>query len=322
VAAAAVVLAAAAVPSMVDRGSGPVQPAPTPQAPEFAEPRPTYVAASTIMYGDRAVDVSPYTPSAIVQTDAGFVFSSTTHDVYLADGDSVERIGTTEPADGQVLAADGPYAAWVDWTSGDSPELVVYNTVERSEALRTDDGTLDSRDWRDQPAVEVVDDGQVFWHNADGVVVSDIASGADPIVLKAGATSEWLFDVVDGWLAHSTLDDQATTVSRETAGDEPFFPGLRGRLSPDARYVATTTLAGQVQVYDVAAGDEVTPRIPRYTETGFVGWLDDDRFTAWGYTRDLHQRGDLLVCTVSGGGCSVEAAGVTPVGPDGYDHLG
>lgn len=317
VAAAAVALAAVTVPDLTDRGADPVQPAPTPQTSAFAEPRPTYAEGSTIHYGEEQVSTAPHDVVAYVQTDAGFVFSTSDYDVYLADGDGTEQIGTTDRADEQILTADGPYAAWIDW-SGDTPALVVYDTVNDAEALRTTDGTEDTRNWLRQPAVEVIDGGLVYWHNSDGVVVSDVSSDSPPITLLAGASSEWLNDAVDGWLSYDTFDGLATIVSREVDEDLDFVAGVKGRLSADASYVATD-LVDQVAVYDARTREDVTPSRSGYPQTGFSVWLDDDRYSAWGYGRPDYGTADLLTCSISEGACTVVARDVTAHGPDGQD---
>jgi len=316
---AAVALAVVTVPDMVDRGAEPVQPAPTIQTPAFTEARPTYAGDSTIHYGDQQVSTAPYEVVAFVQTDAGFVFSTPDYEVYLADGDGTERIGTTDRADEQILTADGPYAAWIDW-SGDAPALVVYDTVNGDEVLRTTDGTEDTRDWMRQPAVEVIDGGKVYWHNADGVVVSEVTADGPPINVLAGASSEWLNDAVDGVLSYDTFDGLATIVSREVDDEQDFVPGVKGRLSADASYVATD-VTDHVTVYDAVTRKDVTLDPGGYVGTTFSTWLDDDRYNVWGGFSGVPDI-DLLTCSVARGTCVVAEEDVTALGPDGYEYQG
>ena len=47
-----------------------------------------------------------------------------------------------------------------------------------------------------------------------------------------GASSQWLYDVVDGVFARASFDDVTVTVSRDTDATEPNFTGDFGNLSP------------------------------------------------------------------------------------------
>ena len=256
--AAAVVTAFAVVPGIVDN-SGP-DPTHPPVTSDFSSERITYADGSMIRYGAETFDVSPLEVKSLVRTDRGFVFVAGDRHVYFTTGGKAEQLdGVVQPGGGDVpsLVASGPYAAWMDRT-GPSPELVVYNTAERAEVIRTSDDTSGADDARSKSAVQAMDGSQLYWHNATGVVVTDVsATDSEPILLLPNASTEWLYDVVDGVFARSSFDDLTVTVSRDVDAQGPNFPGAFGILSPDASYVAAIGEM-QLRVFDIQSRESVT----------------------------------------------------------------
>jgi hypothetical protein len=311
-AAAVTVAAIAIVPSIVDNSSPPpVDRPPAPTAPEFTQALATYAIGSEIFYGNRTLDVAPLQVSALTQTDAGFVLTTSDFKVYLADGHSTEQIGTAGRVDNLALVSDGPYAAWIDWST-ETPELVVYNTVERKQVVATNEDTVTSRDESVQAAVLAMDGAQVYWHNSVGVVVQDVSADTGPIALMPGAFSDWLIDVEKGTLSFVSFDNQTTTVSREPTAESPNFQGFNGLLSDDAENVVVES-GDQTLVYDVSNGNDVTPQHAAYPYLVFGQWLDSSTFTAFGQTDPTAQNPpfDLLVCSTTSEKCQVDSRDLT-----------
>src|SRR5262245_34892592 len=143
---AAVVAAAVAIPTLVDRdtlGQRDTQPATTKAG--FINRTETYAVGTTIYYGDDAIDVTPHQVKSLVQTDYGFVFTAKQGDhdgVFFTDATDTVKIGETDQEAGTFLAADdsGPYVEWVDTDATPLPEFVVYDTAKQKEVARTSQG--------------------------------------------------------------------------------------------------------------------------------------------------------------------------------------
>jgi hypothetical protein len=317
-AAAAVVAAVALGPGALDlRGDG-AQPI-GPTTGQFAEDRPAYAVGSQIHYGSEVLGIGPYQIRSFVQTDDGFVATTSRDEVLFTDGATTLTIGSTE-SEGSQLAADssGSYVGWVDSSAGPAPEFVVYDTAAREEVVRTAQGSrADPRAQQRLATASVmiaIDGGVAYWHDGSGIQAYDIAAGTVTTV-EDGADASWLFDVESGQYARRSFDDISVTVGADPQADGPNFQGSRGYLTPDAARVAT--LGGdQSLVFDVATGDDVTPPHPAYPYVVFNQWLDDDRLTFLGMT-DPTSPGmtfDLLVCTVTGQACDVAATGIAGPG--------
>lgn len=305
VAAAAVVAAVAVVPGTIDDSAKPVQPSPdrVDQAP-FDEELPTYADGSTIHYGTTAIDVSPHQVWNFATSDHAFVFSADDRHAYLTDGEG-------EPVDlgrsDQTVLAEGPYAAYVS-LAGDRPEVVVRNTVDDAEVLRTSAGVDPGAQKADETRVVLLalDGSQLYWHNSQGVVVSDLsAPNDDPIVLQPNASTIWLWDVARGVLARESFDDITVTVSRDTDATSPNFEGDTATLSPDASHVATVS-GEELRVYDVATGRDVTPKAPAFAQTRLVNWLSGNTFVMAG-ANDYGGNAVLLECSARSGTCEPQS---------------
>jgi hypothetical protein len=316
--AAAVIAAVAISPATFDLRGDKAEPVQQPPVSQFAEKLPIYAAGTSIHYGDDVIDIAPYSASTFVQTDDGFVFTDG-DTVFLADGDTVEQIGTSDMAGGDVLAADdiGPYVAWVDTSASPAPELVVYDTEAREEVGRTAEGSLPLKQALDEfqiTMVVAIDDGVVYWHNSEGVQAYDIDSGTSS-TFKPGASSAWLFDVQSGVVSRSSFDDLAVTVGTDLEAEKPTFPGRFGSLSPDGSMVATTD-GEKLHIFSVSAPtDDLLPGLADYGYVAFNQWLDNDQFTLLGNRTPNGDTAsyDLLTCSVSDQSCSVAEADI--VGP-------
>lgn len=325
---AAVTLAAVGVPPLLGTvaPSGGDQFAAQPgqqAAGAFADHRPTYAVGGVIHYGQDRLDVGERVAS-FVQTDDGFVYTTGDGRVHVTDGHDSQVVGRTSPQ-GLYLKSDdtGSQAAWIEFPEGGAPELVVYDTAEHREVLRTDEGTkAGMTSYRDTDAVYVyaLDDGTVYWRNARGLVATDVASKGST-VLAQEASPFAIADVANGYFAHQVLgpDDGSTRlrVSKDLAHPTPPMPtGYdSGFLSPGARYVIADE-QDQMAVYDVATRGDVTPKVAGYHFVSGYAWLDEHTFTAIGLAR---VRGvypvDILSCTVPEGSCRVAAKDVATYDP-------
>jgi hypothetical protein len=295
----------------------------------FAERRPTYAVDDVIYYGKTPLDVGERVES-FVQTDDGFVYATMDGQVHLADGTTNTVIGRTSP-DGLYLKADdtGSMVAWVEFSEGEAPELVVYDTARRKEVARTDEGTRpDMQSYRDTDSVYVyaVDDGTVYWRNADGVVALDVASGTTELLL-AGAGAFDISDVADGHFAHVSREWEGEDTPLRVSTDlehpsRPLPSGWEGYLSPGARYVSTDQ-ADELTVFDVATREDVTPDTSGYQFVAAYAWLDDNTVTLIGIERlgTGSQPIDVLTCDVPEGTCAIAAEGVATYSEDGPPPL-
>lgn len=291
----------------------------------FAERRPTYAVDATIHYGDTTIDVGE-TVGSFVQTDDGFVYATDDGRIHLADGESTAEIGRTSP-DGLYLKADdtGSLVAWMEFTKGLSPELVVFDTAKREEVARTDEGTGPAMQaFRDTDAAYVyaVDDGTVYWRNADGVMALDVARKTSELLLD-GAGAFDISDVANGHFAHVSrqVDGEDTPIRVSTDLAHPSRPlpsGWEGYLSPGARYISTDQ-ADELAVFDVATREDVTPDTLGYEFVAAYAWLDDSTVTLIGI-RSLgggEQPIDILDCDVPQGHCEVAVDGAATYSEEG-----
>jgi hypothetical protein len=288
------------------------------QSGAFSTRVPTYSFGSRIHYGDDVLNLSPYEVAAFVQTDDGFVVVTEQDQVVFSDGVSTEQIGTTDLPYGRLLAADdsGSYVAWVDTAASPVPQFVVYDTAAGEEAVRTAEGNVaitDDTGEFDLPTVLAIDGPMSYWHNSEGVVAWDIATGTGSLI-KPGANSRWLSDVAAGQLAHSTVNDQSIVVNANPTADNPSFDGSHAVLSPDAHFVYTDD-TDVARVFDVETGKDVTPTHRGYPFIAVTQWINGTTFAALGLSGAAETSPlDLLECSVSTRECSTAALGVGTVG--------
>lgn len=310
--AAAMVIAAVAVPAVIDRdtlGDKGVQPASPTGA--FVERHPTYAAGTTVYYGDDAIDVAPHEVSSLVQTDFGFVFTAPKgdhQDVYFTDATTTTKIGETAQEAGTMLAADdsGPYVEWVDTNAQPLPEFVVYDTSAKKEVARTSEGNVTTsaiKDEFDQPVVHAIDGETAYWHSSAGTVAYDLTDGSQD-VLRPHSGPSYLFDVSNGVFAYSARD-LSTAVNHTLGPDRPFVPGIgEPMLSPFGDYVMTMP-GRNSEVYETATQRRVTPTSPGFGVLLMTQWIDDQTYAAVGaygdslYTNPLN----LAECSLTTGVC-------------------
>lgn len=290
----------------------------------FAERRPTYAVGTVIHYGEDTIEVGE-TVGSFVQTDDGFVYATDNGEIHLADGATTEEIGRTS-RDGLYLRADdsGSLVAWVEFTGGRAPELVVYDTAARDEVARTAEGTEPEMSaFRDTDAAYVyaVDDGTVYWRSADGLVALDVAEGTSEVLLADAVPSD-VADVADGTFAHRVQrpdgEDEVLRVSTDlTDPARPLPSGWKGHLSPGARYISVE-VGDEIAVYDTSTHEEVTPDTDGYEFVAIYSWLDDGTVAMIGIERlGGAQPIDILTCEVPAGACTVAADDVATYSEDG-----
>ena len=290
----------------VDRSAGPAD------AP-FRDRRPTYATGSTIHYGDTTIEVR-HPIRALAQTDAAFVITTPSAEVFLADGKHVVKIGTS--AERLVADDTGPYVGWVD-----SDSYVVYDTAARRAVMRGDIGPSDVR-----PAVVAIDDGNVYVVGADGLHRRNLSDNTDDLV-GPGVNPDHVLDVAAGRYAILALPNpygRMFVTSTDPMADEPVLLGATADLSPDGSVVVARTgdaspplpVGQRRRVYAIGSRHKITIGHPGYAALGLTAWLDNDRFTAWGVRND---RIDLLSCSIASAGCTVAEAAVAGGVIDGTD---
>lgn len=273
----------------------------------FAERKVTYATGSTIHYGDQRIDVGHDEIRFFVQTDHGFVVVNEGGPVYLADGSTVERIGS-DAALGEVHADEnGPYVAWLDVSSR---EFVVYDTALMTEVLRVDAAGSGS-----QRLVAV--DGDSVYVTVDSTLQRiDIPSGQMERLGHVAEPSK-LADVEDGRIlrrfAASNRDDYMT-------GDTGISEDLRALnpltvdavdLSPDARYATDLR-----RILDTRTHEDISLDTSAYDIHVVVRWLDDDTAMVLAMRQvDLSKGWNILTCKIPSGECTVE------VGSDAIDDF-
>lgn len=277
----------------------------------FVDRRPTYALGSVIHYGGTTIDVGKKIET-FVQTDDGFVFTTADGSVQLADGVSVSAIGRTAPEAPYLKSDDsGSLAAWIEDVPGERPTLVVYDTADDGEVLRTSEGTTRNMTaLRDSHAafVYAVDDGLVYWRTAEGMVKVEAETGASELVLP-GATAFSVLDVASGHFAHMVDGSDRLRVSADLTQPGPRMPwGWDGDLSPDGRFVAADQ-GDRAAIFDALTGEDVTPRAQGYVFRSFYAWLDNSRVSLLAVARTGAESVtvDILECSVSVGSCAVVA---------------
>lgn len=328
-----VVVGAAAVCAIV--GFGAVQVAGTSGGAEapgyanagaFTERKVTYATGSTIHYGNEQIDVGDEDVRAFVQTDDGFVFADENGIVYLADGSTVDEIGSGV-AGGRYLRADdsGSYAAWIDSAGDGAPEFVVYDTATMTEVVRTSEGnhagmgTLAD----DRPAfIFAVDGNDAYVRNANGLARIEIPSG-NSVLLRPGVDSGFAIpDVEEGWIlrrlntgyAHDGSVPPGTVMSRDPKADEPLIVAYARDLSPDARYVSTD-FDDSERIFDTKTHEEVVLDTAAYDFQAVSRWLDNDTVAVMALQKPYSDPTvSLLTCEIPSGSCQVAVADIDYAG--------
>jgi hypothetical protein len=288
-----------------------------------------YADGSTVHVGDKAIEARD--PVAFIDaTDDGAVYEAALDGtLWFTDGSTTSVIGTSEftaaPTAhvGVVTTGDsGSLVVWGDMTDRKNKapvEFVVYDTSRREEVARipfTEPGRYDS--------VLYVDEDQV-WFTPDtwppDCWFRSSRRCGDPYLFR--------FDVASGETTNvrmSELDAELSTRARMfVAGDsdaelvfrEPGFSDRASFRQVGSRLVTVSEL-GDPPTFTRTNGDEVRLRLPNgYTAPGLqwdgsvirmTQWLDDDHIVVWANEGggDLPpQHGDLLVCRLPDGVCSV-----------------
>ena len=318
---AAVVLAAAGLPQLVDRAAttaadGLVAEAAGP----FAERKVGFATGDVIHWGNETFSVGA-TIAAYVQTDDGFVYATRNGDVWLYDGTESTRVGHSQ---NRRLRADdsGSLVAWVGAAEDGQTQYVIFDTSSRTEVARVDDLAAGASQEPADLAAEVfaVDDGAAYWRTDDGLVRYDVATGESelvhrprPIVDPADKPAQVtdIVDVAAGRIAYVEDDEGSRLLVGEAIGEdaEQMPSGWNGVLSPDGRYIGVEE-ADEMAVYDAATTEAVTPALDGYAFKVVYGWVDEDTAMVLGI-KDLEGETyptDFLACDVPDGACEVTSA--------------
>lgn len=300
-AALAVLVAVGTTTVLVDAGDRQISPAPP------VDTRPLTYGEGTVLHrGDQAFDTGLNFLSVDV-TDGGAALTTLDGRIWFSDGTEVVEIGATlggrvdgqgvgwsvqRPRDWVVSDSSGPLLAWLEYPDRDTtrPVLVVYDAAGREVVARQ---TLEVGE-QTYAAVVGVARGEVF-------VTMDsmhrFTLGNEDLDEVDVATFHAAMRAVPRVLVHGS-----SAAARQVLGSAGADP-----LSADHdRYeVHDSALAG---MYDPHTDEQVELRLPsgdEYDDTyaWFVQWLDDDRFAV---LTGASGQGDLLICGVERGACTLE----------------
>ncbi len=286
----AVVLGGAAV-RLVDPGD------PEGQVADGTTLRPhplSYATGSRIHVGDTDLDAGRPI-RAYVETDAGYVFSSTDLGVYtLIDGETA-RVGTlTEPvADTPELVADGSRVGWLD-----ADDLYTVRDLATGEVVETPANHDGGRASRISASMTALDGTTAYLFDGRGPLAWDLESGAvTPVVPADGRT---VVDAENGVLLVEGAPSDAVITA---TGSVPVQIDDFANLSPDARYV-TTSYHDTGFLIDAQTGERLPFDHGHDWAMGYQ-WLTDHTFAAMVFDH----RGDgwgkpaLLTCAAATGSC-------------------
>lgn len=315
-----------------------LKPGPTPVATAFAERRATYAVGSDIHYGSDVISIAPKKIIAFVQTDAGFVFTSTGDSgLFLADGNQVSRLGKGPGELGELTA--GTRGNLVGWVEGfnDRYESVVYDVAARRELVRTALGNKVppnvSISIVAAPTVIAIDGGYAYLGTLQGVYRWDLETGesqlilrsTDPRAIRALADDRY---VLDAHPERFVGPDDVDVVLKDISGNNTkgTYPGKQGYLSPSAKYLLTGTNDPQritppptdLKLFDTTTNKQLPLAHPNHPRLIFNQWLTDETFTAAGLrlTPQLVQPGlnspvDLLTCSTKTLTCQVTTPNIS-----------
>lgn len=322
VAVAVLVLGVVAVPRLLGRDDGPRASVRLPPGtPVFAADELTWAQDSTIHYGDRRFDVSPWLVRSMLRTDYGLLLEGARRRGPYAPTRTLWYDGTTlTELPGEVHSAkvspDGRYLGWIDLRGpdlghGNVGEAVVVDLRRGTELVRDHRGMSDGSgvDVAEQyaeggPDFLGFDHDAGYWRDVVGAGHRwrlDLASGE---VADLGEPTEQdpfgprLGDSVRGWDAHRRDVQPAEAAVRA------------GFLSPNLRWYFDTASTGALPVHDERSGREVTPDYG-YRWVFFGGWRSPNTFYVlarrhYGFAvapRPDGSRGVLVSCRVPTGKC-------------------
>ena len=318
--AAALALALGTAALLVGRTDAPPppsdRPAPAPQWTTGTRPL-AYGQGQTLHLGGRQIDTGLDFLS-IDLTDDGAALTTLDGGIWVTDGTTIERVGTTlgarhitrggtsffvgRPSDWVASADDGSLLAWMEFPDPgvDRPELVVYDAGARAVLARQPIAVAD----RNSATVLDIADGAVF-------VAEDDRGSFDPTPLFRYDVGTGVLDQVDDVDVEAARRDvaRALVIGSRTYGELLHTPvrALSETRSVEILDVRDSKLDGLV---DPHTGAKVEISVPeRYDgeRLWFTQWLDDDSFAV---ITDAGV-GELLVCHTSAGRCEVVVEGFT-----------
>ncbi|MFI6826955.1 hypothetical protein ACIBG5_07615 [Kribbella sp. NPDC050241] len=299
----------------LDRRPAPATP------PPFAERRATYAIGSQIHYGKDVISVAPHRVSALVQTDAGFVFLDDDNHIYVAGPAGVRRIAPGKGTGRLTADGHGSLVGWVeDYT--DRSESVVYDVAADREVARTAIGNLRGPllDAVMGPRVVAIDGDTAYFGTLKGLYRWDLKAGTGrfiaqlaPNVVRGVSSGQYLFQRP---LQHPTSGTGLAVGPAPSDSARRTFPGRQGYLSPTADYLVAgpadnqraEPAAAALDLYSVRSGARLALRHPDHPRLIFGQWLNDSTFTAVGVRAGQNAAVDLLTCSATTLACQVSTA--------------
>ena len=283
-----------------------------------AEPL-TYAVGSVIHHDGTTTDVG-HPVWAFVQTSAGFVSTDKDGTVWSTTDSGTEQVGEGVDLDARrVLVADGSRVAWVQQSPDGSSELVVVDQADgggTSSGSGSSSGSTGRVPGSRGPGVDALDGDTVYYHDQEGLVAYDAATGDSRVLDPSGKTI--VEDAEGGLLLHQREDSQRTVASTDIAATAPRLGTDGGDLSPDARFVMSensATRSDDFTLLEVASGKDFAPAQEK--DYGFFlgyAWSGDDTYTAFGMQisegEPVGSAIDLLTCSATERTCTLVDRGL------------
>jgi hypothetical protein len=282
-------------------------------AAAFEAHSPAYAVGSTVHVDGRTFDVGRDV-HAMVQTDAGVVFTDPNGAVWATDGSTEPvEVGRTH-ARHPSLETDGSLVAWTE-RRGDMPIYAALDQAAGTDVVRYSlsarRGMGELRDERDPALVYAVDGADVYVRDSRGLVAWDPVSGAERVLGPAGGST--VEDVKAGLIAHTTSAGPGRTTYRvgPALGEGTRLDAWNGfALSPDGRWLIGEDEPDEAALFDTTTGRMTDASVDGYSFFVGYGWADEDTYVGLGLNEPYDAASvDLLTCDV-GGGCAVTAAGI------------
>lgn len=286
---------------------------PAPVSTPFTERRATYAIGSEIHFGQDVISIAPRKLSAFVQTDSGFVFT-TTDGLFVADGKQVRRLsahaGDLTPL---TSATHGNLVGWVEDFS-DRSESVIYDVAAGRELVRTPIGNQRGPlfDPVDRPRVIAIDGDYAYLGTFKGVYRWDLKTGQAQTVGKNLSPNDirTVVNIRHLYQVPLIAPDDGTSLAvadNPSDGTGRSYPGQQGWLSPTADYLLTAPNDPEhvspppavLRLFQTATGKELPLSHPGHPRLIFSQWLTNDTFTAAGLrTTAPNSPVDLLTCSL------------------------
>ena len=289
----------------------------------------TYAEGRTLHLGRRTV-ATRHDLLSLDVVDGGAVFTTLDGGVWFTDGSPPVLVGITSPGsahDGAVtwgqagrpdewVVSDnsGSHFAWLEYPTGDRPEIVVHDARTRTQVARVPVDVKAS--CRRCVQIVSVSDRAVYWTTSLWRGLGSLGEGRDSprpfrFVYDADGAGRSV-PVRLGALREDLLSHGRMLLVGDSAELGRLTDGIGQDFAVDGGHL--TKASDALQVFDPRTGEPLRFRAPARYGYGIVErlrlvqWLDDDRFVlldATGWNAGDFTGEDFLVCRISTTRCTV-----------------